>query len=407
MNQKTIAYTFLTLSFFFLFAFFLSTQLNHKNKIFQTCLYVSERIYLDSKTLDPWLWNCRNQSSRWQRGNKNPLELTNQILSELKISHLKVYDDVASSQLWQDWGKENGIISKFVNAELVVTDVISKSPAERKGIRRGDRALTFNGEEAFPNHLLYGKGEFEFKRFQEIYKVHLEPEQVSYDARIKFKALNGKQFLIKVPSFKAPYFKDFSFKEMIQQANKYENLIVDLRGNEGGNFVAGLRFLSLFTCGITQAGKIVRPKFSKLPEMTLPDDLEDQKQIDTLNESSVVNLKTFANYPCIAKGKKIKVLIDADTASTAEFVANAFREIFGVKLYGAGSSGQLLVGIWHDLDEIWNKKIRISIPEAIFLSKENKEIEGTGVQVDTVIYDHLEDYQAGEDSWLKQVQQSK
>lgn len=407
MNQKTIAYTFLTLSFFFIFAFFLSTQLNYKNKIFQTCQFVSERIYIDSKALDPWLWDCRNQSSRWERGRKHPLALTNQILSELKVSHLKVYDEVASSQLWDDWSKENGIVSKFVNAELVVTEVIPKSPAARKGIRRGDRALTFNGEEAFPDHLRYGKGEFEFKRLQEVFKVHLEPEKVEYDVRIQFKALGLKQFLIKVPSFKATYFTEFDFKTMVQQANKYENLIVDLRGNSGGNFVAGLKFLSLFTCGIVQVGKIVRPKFNNFPENFFLDDLDDEQQIEILNSSSVINLKTFADYPCLTKGKKIKIIIDSDTASTAELVANALRELFAFKIYGAASSGELLVGVWHHLGDIWNQNIKITIPEALFYSLGNKEIEGVGVSVDKVIYDRVEDYQAGEDSWLKQVQEEK
>lgn len=406
MNQKTIAYTLLVFAFFLMFSFLLSFRLQHKNKISQTCQFVSERIYLEDKALQPWLMDCRNKSSQFQFSKENPLKLMNEILDELKISHLKIYDSVSSSQVWEDWGKENGIVSKFINAQLVVTEVLPHSEAMKKGVRRGDIAISFNGEDVFPNNLTYGKGDFEFKRNLDTLKVHLEPTVLEYQAKIKTQMLNKDQMWIKIPSYKAQYFKGYDFKTLVAQANKAKQVILDLRGNAGGNFVAGIQSLSLFICTPQVAAEIIRPKFHQLPENNFPDDLDDDKQIDILNASSKLNLKTFANYPCLNPNIKLKVIIDADTASTAEFVANALRELRQAKIYGAASSGQLLVGIWYNLKDIWQQDYKITIPEAIFKSTKGLSIEGVGVSVDQVIYDHLDDYKDGQDSWLKQVMQS-
>lgn len=404
MNQKTIAYTLLTLSFFLLMAFILSHKLQNKNRISQTCHFVSQRIYVDERILAPWVMDCKNKSSKLNFKKENPLYLMNQILDELQVSHLKIYDQISSSQLWEDWGKENGIISKYIQAQLVVTDVLSGSEAYIKGVRRGDIALTFNQEEAFPVSLTNGKGNFEFKRKANTYKVYLEPKKIEYDAKIKLQWLDNNQLHIKIPSYKAQYFKNYDLKNIVNQANKAKTIILDLRGNAGGNFVAGIRSLSLFTCHAQVAAEIFRPKFAKLPENSFPDDLDDERQIDILNASSRMLLKTFSDYPCIHENKKIKVLIDAETASTAEFVANALRELRNAKIYGATSSGQLLVGIWYSLEDIWGQNIKITIPEALFKSAKGQTIEGVGVSVDRVIYDNIDDYKDGQDSWLKQVQ---
>ncbi len=170
--------------------------------------------------------------------------------------------------------------------------------------------------------------------------------------------------------------------------------------------MAGIQSLSLFICTPQVAAEIIRPKFHQLQENNFPDDLDDDKQIDILNASSKLNLKTFANYPCLNQNIKLKVIIDADTASTSEFVANALRELRQAKIYGAASSGQLLVGIWYNLKDVWQQDYKITIPEAIFKSAKGLSVEGVGVSVDQVIYDHLDDYKDGQDSWLKQVIQS-
>jgi carboxyl-terminal processing protease len=407
MKPKIIAYTFITLAVIFLYAFFLELKLNEKNKIHETCRFVYDRIYIDSKSLTSWLQDCKNRSSEntFSQNKKlqlsKELELTNDILDSLKVSHLKIYDQEKSSQIWNDWGRENGIIAKYVSAQLVVTEVIARSEAQVKGVRVGDIALEYEGEEAFPKHLTDGKGKFKFKRKGQIYQVNLEPKVLEYDANIKVLPVSSGISILKIPSFKGQYFAKEELFALAKKLEKSKKIILDLRGNSGGNFVAGLRALSLFICSKKMIGKIIRPKFSKYPVNSLNDDLDDEKQIDMLNQSSVLKLETFDNYPCLRA--QVKVIVDSDTASTAELVALALREEKQVKIFGAGTSGQLLVGIWYNLEEIWHEPIKITIPEAIYLSSREHEIEGKGVSVDKVIYDKLEHYINGEDSWLKQI----
>lgn len=406
MNSKILIYLILTFLIFGLFTSHLYSKLKYQNKIVQTCMFVYDRIYLTTKELEEWMLGCKNKATPLMVSHKNnqeQLQIANEILQALTVSHLKLYTHTESSQLWEDWSKENGIVSKYVSAQLVVTEVLPGSEADLKGVRVGDVAMLFNEEEVFPEHLVSGKGSFKFRRGERVVQVTLEPKTIQYDYNMKLTPLGQGKGWLKVPSFKKQYFDEASIKKMAAQLNNFKEIIVDLRSNAGGNFVAGLRFLSLFNCQVAKVGTISRPKFKHLPELTLNDDLNDEAQIEALNSSSSLELSTFSKYPCVNNSINVKVIINSETASTAEMVAAALNELNGVKIYGAGSAGQLLVGIWYDLDSIWGEGIKITIPEAIYNSVKNRQIENVGVSVDQVIYDKLSDYQQGKDSWLIQV----
>ncbi|RYD69416.1 MAG: hypothetical protein EOP84_28510 [Verrucomicrobiaceae bacterium] len=101
-----------------------------------------------------------------------------------------------------------------------------------------------------------------------------------------------------------------------------------------------------------------------------------------------------------AKGLPCLLKSSSSTASTAEMVAQAMHDYVGAKIFGSASAGQLLVGVWYPVPEL-GTGVKISVPEAVYQTRRGHKIEGPGVQIDKVLYYHLEELQNGEDSWIK------
>jgi len=87
-------------------------------------------------------------------------------------------------------------------------------------------------------------------------------------------------------------------------------------------------------------------------------------------------------------------------------VALAFRDKLQTPIQGATSSGELLVGIWYDVSNIWGQVVKLSIPEAYYESIYGYQVEGRGVTADVTLYPRRVDFESGYDSEVLQVVQS-
>jgi len=180
-----------------------------------------------------------------------------------------------------------------------------------------------------------------------------------------------------------------------------QKIILDLRNNSGGNFVAGLRLASVFLCGEQAVGYLYKPRNEKRKISTLTDTLEDAMQIQILKKNDLVTLQTFADYPCLSQ--PMVVLVNEDTASTAEMVAQILKDYRGTKIVGLPTAGALLQGVWYDLPEL-GPGVSISIPEALYQTQRGHVIEGHGVsKVDKFVNERLSDFRKGQDSWVLQA----
>ncbi|NUM57873.1 MAG: hypothetical protein HUU56_04535 [Bdellovibrionaceae bacterium] len=367
---------------------------------------VSENIYIQGEYLKNWLDECKLKTQKFysyldQKNQRQELDFANTLLAELKVSHLQIFDEQESSKIWEEWDLQNGLNSQYINGDLVITRVEKLNSGKISGLKMGDVVKSFNGDVVSPEIINTQAGTIVVSRKNKELKFQLYPEKILEDNRLEILEVNNVSVL-KVPSFKAKYFSYQELDKIMKNLENKKKILIDMRGNAGGNFVAGLRFLSYFICQPQKIGSFIKSKKeNKFSVAELPDDLDDDLQIDILNQSHRVELSTFATRQCILG--KVGVIINSQTASTAEMVANTFREINKAKIFGAGSSGQLLVGIWYNLDHIWSGGVKIMIPEAEYISRENKKIEEVGVTVDKVIYDRLSDYQNGSDSWLEQA----
>ncbi|WP_413582123.1 S41 family peptidase [Bdellovibrio sp. HCB288] len=366
------------------------------------CDLVSEKIYLPNEELKDWRRTCMERSRYVTPYTKKDLILRdiNYVLGSLRVSHLEIYDAPDVRGIWRGEVKETGLSGEFVDSELVVFKVLAQSPAERLGFKKGDVIVKINGEQPSSWAMESEAGDYQIRRGAEEFSIKLHPGVVKRNESIQLSQLNSRIAVMEVPSFRAEFFKDETLKTIANDLKKYKSVVVDLRNNAGGNFVAGLRFLSLFVCEPTLIGKLEKPK-SKAGRAEMPDLLNDEKQLDILEKSREVSLKTFRNPACYSGA--VKVLVDGRTSSVAEMVAQGLKEYRGALLRGTSSRGQLLVGVWYPMDEV-GPGVQISIPEALYISGKGHRIEGQGVQLDKVLYYNLQQMQAGIDSWVNSYQ---
>tara|TARA_B110001454_G_scaffold213372_1_gene231437 strand:- start:19429 stop:20667 length:1239 start_codon:yes stop_codon:yes gene_type:complete len=379
---------------------------NHiDNHIYQTCHFVYNRIIPVSKNMDDWLRECRLQSRKIMSktgDHKKLLSAGNQILSELQVSHLELFSQEESDAIWTDTDFENGIESQFIDGQLIVTRVLPGSEALKKGVLKGDRVVLEKDESLSPNEFNRWKGKLKLERRKQSLEIELEPKKLVTNRDMTVADVDGVKIL-SVESFKSQYFKQEKLDGLALKIKPNDKVIVDLRGNNGGNFVAGLRFLSSFICEPTVVGFIKKNRNNGRVGY-FDNNMDDEYQIQKLNDFDSVALRTFPSSQCLPK--PMAVLIDANSKSTAEWVALAFRDKLQTSIQGSTSAGELLVGIWYDISHIWERVVKLSIPEAYYESMHGFKIEGHGVAVDVTLYPRRVDFELGHDSEVWQVVQT-
>lgn len=366
------------------------------------CEVVSRKIYLPEEQVHKWRKICLRRSRLVSPFSPRELIIKdmNNVLGLLNVSHLQVFDSQGVQSVWKGESLETGIDSEYVDGELVIFYVHPLSPADQLGLRRGDVIKQIQGSQPSPWAAREQGGSFEIERDSKRFSVTIKTSLVHRNERMSYQSVQPSIGLIKVPSFRSEFMQEEDLQQLRQFLKQNKEIVLDLRGNSGGNFAAGLRFLTHFLCTKTEVGEVIRPRFADRPLGVLPDTLDDQEQINAFSQYSALKLDTKDTEGC--EKKKIKVLVDSKTASVAELVAQALKEYLKAPLWGTSSGGQLLVGVWYPLPEV-GPGVEISIPEGVYKSSKGHIIEGVGVQLDRVLYYHLRETQKGEDSWLIQA----
>lgn len=366
------------------------------------CDLVSKKIYLDDKAVEKWQKTCLRRARLVTPYSKKQLIIKdiNNVLALLKVSHLSVFDPSEVRRFWRGRDLETGIESEFVDSELMIFKVHPQSPAEKAGLHRGDIIATINGEQPSPWEAVKQSGTYVVRNIKGERVIPLKAAEIQRDERMQLIPLTERRAQWVVPSFRKEFFTEEELNRITVDFKFYKELVIDLRGNSGGNFVAGLRFLSTLICQPTVVGSLTKPRMKDTPTAFMPNDLDDSNQLALLDKSRTIVLRTFGSKECF-KGP-VKVLVDGKTASTAELSAQALKEHRGAPLMGAPSQGELLVGVWYPLDEL-SKGAQISIPEAVYVTVQGYQIENQGVKLDRVLYYNLPEMQAGIDSWVKKA----
>lgn len=209
------------------------------------------------------------------------------------------------------------------------------------------------------------------------------PETIAQDKGPKFQLIDKDYGYLRLESFLPQYFEANSWRSLAQQIEPVSKLVIDLRQNQGGNFVAMLRVLSSFYCQPNErVGRLVQPKNKNQHPVVFEDQLEDLDQLAILEQSGNAWLKTFENYPCIKS--KLVLLTDSETASVSEIFTLSLKKNRRALHVGERTAGSVLVGVWYPL-KVLGRGYWLSLPEAFFEEIGSETLEGQGVDPDVVL----------------------
>lgn len=269
------------------------------------------------------------------------------------------------------------------NGELTIVAPLPDSPAEKAGLQPGDVIVTVNGRDVTGMPLLEA---IMLVRGPAGTSVHLEVRRAGQDGLLQFDIVRARIQLASVTSrlldgnyayVRISTFGDRTTEELRQALQKLlaqhpKGLILDLRGNPGGNLYTALDVASQFI----KEGPIM------------------------IEEWGDGRRKTFsADGRGLAIDIPLTVLVDQGSASASEIVAGAIQDRGRGRLVGETTFGKGTVQDWHALDEGRNGGVRITI--ARWLTPNGRWVHETGLTPDIPAVRSPEDVQAGRDPQLE------
>lgn len=320
-------------------------------------------------------------------------------LSSFNISHLYLYNNAENKKMWEGIGQESGILAKHIFGHWTVTEVHNP----QADIKVGDYILKINKEKIRDaQHILASEGDFLIQREGEKKVVPVKIRQIHYNEDMIVKEVNPDWTYLKIPTFKSDYF-DYKNLEDKLTPTQGKSVILDLRGNLGGNYVSILRVLSRFLCESKRVGKIYHQRTPATSEQELEDDLDDSAQILRVTQHNPIYLKTFPVKTC-KPVKRVIMLINEKSASVTELLVKLIQKnIKNVKSYGTATAGHMLLAIWYPIEDL-GQDIMMSVPYAWSTDLEQDVLEGTGVApTESLQSDQLIKYQGSHDPLLDYI----
>lgn len=378
----------------------LSSKHRYTGAFQYACRQIYLKHYLGSQQLSEWFQKCMADRARVQ-SSMNPekvADILRQRFAELESSHLEIYSPEDDNLVWS--GKsvgDNGIRTRGIDGRIIIYKVIAKSSAEKAGVKPGDVIVSVYGEKAFGAYpynevdgdIVVRRGEQELP-----FKVVAGPLQIDFSPQLR--ELAPDVGLLEISSFRKEYFSMKEWEVLADNLQDYPSVIIDLRGNLGGDFNSVIKTLSFFDCERTDYGFLERPAAVGEPDLIFKENSTEDEFYEQLTNSKRLFLKRFAG-PCF--NGALTVLIDGDTASVSEIFATVLKGRRQTRVWGERTRGDMLLGVWYPLQAL-GPGYTLSIPEATYVGPGGEMIEGKGVLPARALHYKYEDAIRGRDSWV-------
>lgn len=257
-----------------------------------------------------------------------------------------------------------GIIMKVEPDLVTILRPVSGSPAERAGVRAGDRILKVDGRSLRGPHMddvmrsIRGKPgdpvQLTILRDDDVVTVSIKRAPIVFPTVMRV-SLPGGVELVQLRIFNektAPLLKS-ALRDIAGQ--KPRGVIVDLRENMGGLFDKLIDCASLFL-----------PKGATIVE-----------EVERGGHAKQVR----SNGDPILSGVPIAVLADETTASSAELLAGALRDQLGARIVGGHTAGKWNVQKVEKLSNGWGIKYTIGV----FRTAKGQSPDGKGIEPDVPV----------------------
>lgn len=343
------------------------------------------------------------------------IEVLNQRLSALRVSHLYAFAPAETVALWTGEAVDTGARGRLVDGEIIVTRTLPNSPASLAGVHAGDLVLAVDGIPVQdPDDLRHQSGFWEIIRPDEtrvnlpvkaeVVQENLAPYWIEKQERRGIRVL-------KIPSFLAQAIESDRWQivadEISEIQNRGDRLVVDLRGNAGGSFPAMLRVLGAVSCEKNLVGWIYRDeppneawRKSDIAKLQMKNNIAAEPQLEQLESDGAISLIPFQERNCF--DGPLVVLIDQGTGSVSEVFAQAIKERPRSYVMGWRSAGQVVMARWFQIAGL-SSDYTISIPVALYRSAKGQELEGVGVSPDQILTDDLKRWRSPRDPWIDEA----
>ncbi len=258
----------------------------------------------------------------------------------------------------------------FRKGFLTVIAPLEGTPAERAGLKAGDKILKINGEETENMSLEEAvskiRGQPGTKVVLTIMRDEwLEPKDFEITREIinipviKTKFISPNIGYIKINTFGAKTYSEFIKAHNSLKNQGAQKFILDLRNNPGGFLEVAIKMSEIFL----PRGKIVLKEVIRN---------EGTKTILSEGPGNLIS-------------EKIVILINKGSASASEIFAGALRDNLGTKLIGEKSYGKGSVQQTFNLN---GNLLKLTI--AYWLTPQGTKIEGNGLKPDIEVKDNEE-----------------
>lgn len=309
----------------------------------------------------------------------------NSALRGMGASHLGVLS--ASDQAALKNGLRYGFNSHALPEGALVVDVLDGSEAERSGLRRGDLITLVDGLPFDPRRLVTcakAQGPVTFRGLRggrpATWVIGCAPVRPKTPPTLSW-ADEGVA-LLRVPSFDRSAYAAPLIQGYFSRIAKASGLILDLRGNSGGDFLS-YRHLATHLWG---RGNKVLGYTVNWAQVQQAGGQERRPEKAATRAGTVLDFVGMRG-PDRFSGP-IVVLVDAWTASAAELCAGALQDHRRASLIGTRTAGALL-GVMRDGQGEWGCALsggfRLLYPVEVLLTPKLRALEGSGVTPDQVL----------------------
>ena len=264
--------------------------------------------------------------------------------------------------------------------KLTIVAALPDTPAEKAGLRTGDKIYAIDGEDTTGMSLDYAVSKIRGLRGTEVVltinregwekpkEFKLARDQIKIQS-VKWKLLENNLALIQLRYFNGDTEAEFKKTVMEVVAKNPQGIILDLRNNPGGYLDTAIAVASEWV----ENGVIVYEKDAN----------------GKLNEHQSKGQSPFKDFPTV-------VLINEGSASGSEIVAGALKDHQVATLIGEKSFGKGSVQSLFQLDD--GSSIKLTIAE--WLTPNQNAIDGQGIEPDIKIELTDEDFNSDKDPQL-------
>lgn len=343
------------------------------------------------------------------------------LCAKLKDGHTYIFE-LNNPKNPADWVRPFPMKTKRIGDRVFVTDVFS-SKLQKAGVEPGCEVIEIDGD----NVLEYAEKRIQpylasstpqWTKFSPFEEFELTKDKSSIVSSILFKDKKGKEFsidsnrnipwdlaknnsaitfrilkgnigLLTVNSFQNSDFNRSYFDELYEEILRTDALIIDIRGNKGGNSLHADYLISHFSDQPIPQGRWRSPKYiAAHASWNYP----KEWYVKTSDSISPVSGKEIYRKPVV-------LLVNSTTFSSAENFCVSFRGARRGKIIGTPTGGSTGNPIFIDL----GGGIGCCICTKHELDAEGKEFIGSGIQPDIIVEEDINDYLNGRDTVIEKA----